>query len=80
MIASAIPVTMGANGMMSLPGMVGCGTGEGVGVIRRDSRRNRSGGGAGVFIRLRSWAWGDVASMKKEAPLDEAPQLGEDNT
>jgi hypothetical protein len=38
-IASAIPATMGANaGMMSLPGMVGCGEGEGIGVIRRDWR------------------------------------------
>jgi hypothetical protein len=38
-IASAIPATMGANaGMMSLPGMVGRGEGEGVGVIRRDWR------------------------------------------
>jgi len=36
-IASAIPATMGANaGMLSLPGMVGRGEGEGVGVIRRD--------------------------------------------
>jgi hypothetical protein len=38
-IASAIPATMGANaGMMSLPGMVGRGEGESVGVIRRDWR------------------------------------------
>ena len=38
-IASAIPATMGANaGMMSLPGMVGRGEGEGVGLIRRDWR------------------------------------------
>jgi hypothetical protein len=38
-IASAIPATMGANaGMMSLPGMVGRGAGEGVGLIRRDWR------------------------------------------
>ena len=38
-IASAIPATMGANaGMMSLPGMVGRGEGEGVALIRRDWR------------------------------------------
>jgi hypothetical protein len=38
-IASAIPATMGANaGMLSLPGMVGRGEGEGVEVIRRDWR------------------------------------------
>jgi hypothetical protein len=38
-IASAIPATMGANaGMLSLPGMVGRGEGEGLGVIRRDWR------------------------------------------
>jgi len=38
-IASAIPATMGANaGMLSLPGIVGRGEGEDVGVIRRDWR------------------------------------------
>ena len=46
MIASAIPVTMGASGMMSLPGMVGRGTGEGVGVIRR----TRDGIGAAAVL------------------------------
>jgi len=38
-IASAIPATMGANaGMLSLPGMVGRGEGEGIAVIQRDWR------------------------------------------
>lgn len=49
-IASAIPATMGANaGMMSLPGMVGRGEGEGVALIRRDWRWIRA---AAVLVVL----------------------------